>query len=291
MKQYNILLILIVSTLAVSCITPKEVQYMQPSESLVINEEGLVPYNIPEYRVTKNDIFTLNIVTTTKGDAAQFYSRFNTSGGEGSGGQSVIGSGGSGSASGARSGGFGGNDARFYFNGLKQNSEGEIYIIGIGNVKAEGRLIEDIRNEIQTRVNENFLQDKTDVRLNIDGISYYILGDIETTGLTGEKSSYSQNLNIMEALAKNGGLNRTVDRKNITLLRRFPEGIKKVQLDLTREDIMNSPYFWIQNGDMIYLNTRKKSFHGFGKDPLQTLTTGVSILTAGMSIFLLIKNL
>ena len=113
MKQYNILLILIVSTLAVSCITPKEVQYMQPSESLVINEEGLVPYNIPEYRVTKNDIFTLNIVTTTKGDAAQFYSRFNTSGGEGSGGQSVIGSGGSGSASGARSGGFGGNDARF----------------------------------------------------------------------------------------------------------------------------------------------------------------------------------
>ena len=289
MKQYNFLLLFLVSTLAMSCITPKEVQYIQPSESLVINEEGLVPYNIPEYRVTKNDIFTLNIVTTTKGDAAQFYSRFNTSGGEGGGGQTA--SGGGSIGSGARSGGFGGNDSRFYFNGLKQNSEGEIYIVGIGYVKAEGRLIEDIRNEIQTKVNENFLQDKTDVRLNIDGISYYILGDIETTGLTGEKSSYSQTLNIMEAIAKNGGLNRTVDRKNITLLRRFPEGIKKVQLDLTREDIMNSPYFWIQNGDMIYLNTRKKSFHGFGKDPLQTLTTGVSILTAGMSIFLLIKNL
>ena len=290
MKHYKFFLLTIISSLTISCITPKEVQYMQPSESLVLNEEGLVPYNIPEYRVTRNDIFTLNIVTTPKGDAAQFYSSFNTSGGAGGGGSQAGASGGSGAggASG-RSGGFGGNDARFYFNGLKQNSSGEIYIIGIGNVKAEGRLIEEIRNEIQEKVNENFLQDKTDVRLNIDGISYFILGDVETTGLTGEKSSYSQNLNIMEALAKNGGLNRTVDRKKITLLRRFPEGIKKVQLDLTREDIMNSPYFWIQNGDMIYLNTREKSFHGFGKDPLQTL--GVSILTAGMSIFLLIKNL
>jgi hypothetical protein len=53
---------------------------MQPNESLVINEEGLVPYNIPVYRITKNDILNLNIVTTPKGDAAQFYSSLNTSG-------------------------------------------------------------------------------------------------------------------------------------------------------------------------------------------------------------------
>ncbi|WP_449400342.1 hypothetical protein [Chryseobacterium wanjuense] len=44
---------------------------MQPNESLVINEEGLVPYNIPVYRITKNDILNLNIVTTPKGDAAR----------------------------------------------------------------------------------------------------------------------------------------------------------------------------------------------------------------------------
>jgi polysaccharide export outer membrane protein len=55
------------------------------SESLVINEEGLVPYNIPVYRITKNDILNLNIVTTPKGDAAQFYSSYNTSGGVGAG--------------------------------------------------------------------------------------------------------------------------------------------------------------------------------------------------------------
>lgn len=287
MKKLNYIIILFAALLLTSCITTKEVRYMQPSESLTLNEEGLIPYNMPEYRITKNDIFTLNIITTPKGDAAQFYSRFNTNTSGGTGGGNA---GSSGGADG-RSSGFGGGDARFYFNGIKVDSNGEIYIIGMGYLKAEGRLIKDVRDEIQQKVNENFLEDKTEVRLNMDGITYYVLGDIETTGVTGVKSSYAQSINLFEALAQNGGLNRTVDRKAVTLMRKYPEGIKKVTLDLTREDIYNSQYFWIQNGDMIFLNTRPKSFYGFGKDPMQTLTTGVSLLTTVMSIYLLLTKL
>ena len=73
MKIYKSLLLFILSAILYSCTTTKDVRYMQPNENLVINEEGLVPYNIPIYRVTKNDILNLNIVTTPKGDAAQFY--------------------------------------------------------------------------------------------------------------------------------------------------------------------------------------------------------------------------
>lgn len=288
MRIKQLLLTGLLLSMLTSCITPKEIQYLQPNEGLVINDEGLVPYNIQEYRVTKNDIFNLNIVTTPKGDAAQFYSRFNTSGGENSSGNIT----GGGTQNNSNTGGAGGRvgNSNFYFNGIKVDDNGEIYILGIGYLKAEGRTIREIRDEIQEKVEENFLKDKTDVRLNIDGITYYILGDIETTQLTGEKKAYTNTLNIMEAFASNGGLNRTVDRKNIVLQRKYPEGIKTVKLDLTREDIMNSPYYWLQNGDMIYLTTRKKSFHGFGKDPIQTLTTGVSLLTTAMSIYLLISR-
>lgn len=297
MKIKQLLLSVFILTTLASCITQKEVQYLQPNESLVINEEGLVPYNIQEYRVTKNDIFNLNIVTTPKGDAAQFYSIFNTSGGhitpiEGGGGvanNSMNNTSNNNVNSGNRANAAG--NVNFYFNGIKVDGNGDIYVIGIGYVKAEGRTISDIRNEIQGKVNENFLEEKTDVRLNLDGITYYILGDIETTMLTGEKKAYTNTLNIMEAFAANGGLNRTIDRKNVVLQRRYPEGIKTVKLDLTREDIMNSPYYWLQNGDMIYLSTRKKSLHGFGKDPIQTLTTGVSLITTAMSIYLLISRL
>ncbi|WP_373708818.1 polysaccharide biosynthesis/export family protein [Kaistella sp.] len=289
MKIFKPALLLILPFLLFSCISSKDVRYMQPNESLVINEEGLVPYNVPIYRITKNDILTLNIVTTPQGDAAQFYSALNAS-----------------SANDAKQGGSatpGGNmnvsnqgkgqagNTTIYFNGLKVDSNGDVNVFGIGYIKAEGRTIEDMTKEIQQKVNENFVDGKSEVRLNTDGITYYILGDVETVEISGEKKAHKNTLTITEALAVNGGLNRTVDRTNIVIHRKLPEGIKIAKIDLTREDVMNSPYYWVQNGDEIFLNTRSKNLNGFGKDPIQTLTTGVSLVTTAMTIYLLLTRL
>lgn len=289
MKKYTPLLFLAILLLLTSCLSTKDVRYFQPSESLVINEEGLVPYNIPEYRITRNDMLTLNIVTTPKGDAAQFYSALNSQ--PSSGGQGGIAT--TSTGGGAISGGAGntGGNSNFYFNGLKVDANGDIHVMGIGYIKAEGRTLADVAKEIQDKVNENFLEGKSEVRLNTDGITYYILGDTETTGMSGEKITHKNTLNLSEMLAINGGLNRSVDRRDIEIHRKLPEGIKIARIDLTREDAMNSPYYWVQNGDEIYLKTRAKSINGFGKDPIQTLSTGVSILGTLMTVFLLLTKL
>ncbi len=281
-KIYKNLLFLTIPFLLSSCISTKDVRYMQPNESLVINEEGLVPYNLPVYRVTKNDMLNLNIVTTPKGDAAQFYSTLNAPQGSTAAGTTA---GNTGSGNGQ------GGNSNFYFNGLKVDSNGDINIMGIGFIKAEGRTIEEITQEIQTKVNENFVEGKSQVRLNTDGITYYILGDVETTELSGEKKAHKNTLTITEAIAMNGGLNRTVDRTNVVIHRKLPEGIKIAKIDLTREDVMNSPYYWVQNGDEIFLNTRSKNLNGLGKDPIQTLTTGVSVITTALSIYLILSRL
>lgn len=282
MKFYFPAISLLFLLLVTSCISTKDVRYLQPSESLVINEEGLVPYNIPVYRITRNDILNLNIVTTPKGDAAQFYSALNTSA-EGGNGSTMTMQGGSGSGS--------GGNVNFYFNGLKVDTNGDINVFGIGYIHAEGRTLDDIQQEIQLRVNENFIEGKSQVRLNTDGITYYILGDVESVGISGEKKAHKNTLTLTEALSINGGLNRTVDRTNIVIHRKLPEGIKIARIDLTREDAMNSPYFWVQNGDEIFLTTHAKNLNGFGKDPIQTLTTGVSVLTTAMSIYLILTRL
>ena len=284
MKIYRFFLLFLLPILLYSCTTVRDVRYMQPNENLVINEEGLVPYNIPVYRVTKNDMLNLNIVTTPKGDAAQFYSALNASS---AGGASTNSAG----TGGGYGGGQGGGNSNFYFNGLKVDSKGDLNIMGIGFVKAEGRTIEDITQEIQNRVNENFVEGKSEVRLNTDGITYYILGDVETAEMTGEKKAHKNTLTLTEALAINGGLNRTIDRTNVVIHRKLPEGIKISKIDLTREDVMNSPYYWVQNGDEIFLNTRAKNLNGLGKDPIQTLTTGVSVITTAISIYLILTRL
>lgn len=287
MKFFKTLFFLGLMSLLASCVTTKDVTYFQPSESLIINEEGLVPYNIPEYRITKNDILTLNIVTTPKGDAAQFYSALYASGGTGGGGAAEN-SGGNISVSGNNSAS---GNANIYFNGLKVDANGEINIFGIGYIKAEGKTIQALSEEIQQKVNENFLEGKSQVRLNTDGITYTLVSDVETVGLTGEKKAHKNTLTLTEALADNGGLNRTVDRTNIIIHRKYPEGIKIAKIDLTREDAMNSPYYWVQNNDEIFLSTRSKNLNGFGKDPIQTLTTSVGVLTTALSIYLILSRM
>ena len=78
MKKHKLLFLIPLLVLLTSCITTKDVRYLQPNESLQLNSEGLVSYeNIPQYRITKNDMLKLNIITTPKGDAAQFYSTIN----------------------------------------------------------------------------------------------------------------------------------------------------------------------------------------------------------------------
>jgi polysaccharide export outer membrane protein len=165
---------------------------------------------------------------------------------------------------------------------------GYVYILGMGKIKAEGRTTTEIAADIQQKVNENFMPEKAEARVFLEGIRYSFVTDVD--GKNFVKVSPRATLSIMEAIAENGGLDRHVDRRNIVVYRMFPEGIKKAQIDLTREDILNSPYFWVQNGDIYMFNTRSRSFYGFGKEPIQTLTTGVSLLTTALSIYLLFSR-
>lgn len=274
MKRLNILFLATFFILT-SCISVKEVRYSQPNENLAINSEGLVSYdNMPKYRITKLDILKLNIITTPKGDAAQFYSSMYAQQNGGSAGSSST---------------TNGSESSFYFNGLKLDENGDIYIFGIGKMKAEGKTTEQLSAEIQERVNENFLPEKSEVRIFLEGIKYTFLYDLN--GKSMQKVAKENSINIYEAIAENGGLDRTIDRKNVIVYRKFPEGIKKAQIDLTREDLQNSPYFWLQNGDLVMFNTKPKSLYGFGKEPIQTLTTGVTILSTALSIYLLFSKL
>lgn len=275
MKKMITLLPFALLLMLTSCLSVKEIRYLQPNQQLNLNEDGLISYdNIPEYRIMRNDILKLNIITTPKGDAAQFYSALNTI---------------QNNAPGAGNANNNNSNNNFYFNGLKLDENGEVYVFGIGNVKALGRTTAEIAAEIQKKVNENFMPGKSEVRVLLEGIKYTLLYDLEGRSL--RRTAQEANINILEVIAENGGLDRTIDRKNVVVYRKFPEGIKKAQIDLTREDLQNSPYFWVQNGDLIMFNTKPKNVYGFGREPIQTLTTGVTLLTTALSIYLLFTKL
>ena len=151
---------------------------------------------------------------------------------------------------------------------------GRIKIGGLTKVDA-AKLLE---NEISEHVKEPIV---TIQNLNF---KISVLGEVNHPGpffLTNERIS------ILDALALAGDLTIYGNRKNV-LLMRDNNGKKEFNyFDLTSSEIFKSPYFYLQQNDLVYIDpndSRKKNARfsqsdQFNMTVVSTILTAVSILT------------
>ena len=77
-----------------------------------------------------------------------------------------------------------------------------------------------------------------------------ILGEVRNPGtyvLESEKN------NILQALGKAGDLNLTAKRDGIILIREVDGVMTHYTIDLRKSNILDSPYFYLQQNDVIYV--------------------------------------
>lgn len=243
-----------------SCIGVKDLKYLQPSENLHYNEYGLVPVIYENYRVKKDDILAMTLITSDK-NASRFLSEENTT---------------------AFKGGANNGDGRLRTSGLIVDANGYITIYGLGEFYVYGLTLNEITDLVQSKLNEVLYNDgKAEVRMNIGAIKYYMVGEIASPG---EKTESSNRVDLLQAIAKSGDLTRYADRRHIRIIREYPEGKKNIVLDITRDDILNSPYFYLQSGDQIIIDPLKEKISGLGGgttigDVTQFLSVGIQAIT------------
>lgn len=86
-----------------------------------------------------------------------------------------------------------------------------------------------------------------------------VLGEVKAPG------SYkvnSERVSIFDALGMAGDLQINAKRKNVLVMRE--DGDEKVfaQLDLTSENIIHSPFFYLQQNDVVYVEPNKARIVG-----------------------------
>ena len=98
-------------------------------------------------------------------------------------------------------------------------------------------------------------------------------------------------MNILEALAMAGDLNITARRDNIMLIRLNVDGTKNVEvLNLNDNSLITSPYFNLQQNDIIYVEPNKSKINQSWTIPpavtlaLSSIGTLVSIATLIVTI-------
>ncbi len=139
------------------------------------------------------------------------------------------------------------------------DKEGYVNFPILGKIMAAGRSKNDLRDEITTRlVNEKLLIDPiVDIRYLNYKIS--ILGEVKNPSVL---TVPNEKISLLEALGQVGDITIYGRRDNVTLIRE-ENGIKRIrEIDLTTSEIFNSPYYYLQSNDIVYVQPNKGRIAG-----------------------------
>ncbi|MDR3022546.1 polysaccharide biosynthesis/export family protein [Chryseobacterium sp.] len=168
------------------------------------------------------------------------------------------------------------------------NEEGYINFPVLGNVFAKGMTQVQLKQELETRL-KRYLTDPL-VTITLKNFNVSILGEVKNPG---QKESVSQKINIFQALGLAGDMTDFGDRTNVKLIRSGDDGSDQVvNVDLTRSDIVNSPYYYMKQNDILYVQPDKNKQVQANSNPNRALTFQIigALLTAGTLIIALTRK-
>ena len=136
------------------------------------------------------------------------------------------------------------------------SNDGTIVMPIIGTVKVGGLSKNEAESLIKSKIapylseNENVV-----VHVRMMNYKYAILGGVKSPGLY---TTQNEKVSILEAIAQAGDLTTFAYRDRIFLIRENADGQKEYhQLNINDASIITSPYYYLQQNDIIYVEPRK----------------------------------
>ncbi len=132
------------------------------------------------------------------------------------------------------------------------DTEGKINFPVLGTLKVSGLS----KSEAITMLNEKLLPYLKNPIVNINFMNYEItvLGEVNRPG---KYSVSNEKINILEALGLAGDLTIYGIRKNVLIYRENNGKVEFERIDLNSSDVFKSPYFYLQQNDIVYVEPNK----------------------------------
>ena len=254
MRRYKFLIFSLSFIFISSCIPHKDTVYLQNKDE-ALNEP--IPYNLSEvqqpYRIQVDDILNIRIKVLDQ-DNVQIFN--------------PIGEGNLNASSAERA----------YFDGFTVNLHGMIRIPTLGEFTVLGYSTEAIESMIESKLLEEQFKTTANifVTVKLAGLRYTANGEV---GSPGTNVIFKERVNIFEAIANVGEIPVTGNKKEVLIIRQYPQGQKIHRLDLTDVKVMQSPYYYIQPNDIIYVKPLKQKSIGTGETAVSTISTIATVLS------------
>lgn len=161
------------------------------------------------------------------------------------------------------------------------DSEGDINFPILGKIKLAGLTIQEANKKLQSLI----AKDVPDALVNIQIINFKvgIFGEVARSNIYTIRNN---RISIVDLIAQAGDLTINANRKNLLLIRRDNSGKSEhVRIDLTDPTLFASPYFYLKQNDILYVepNDAKKRNANYSSAQQYSLTI-VSTILSGISV-------
>ena len=132
------------------------------------------------------------------------------------------------------------------------DNEGNVEFPIVGKIQLAGKTIKEAEAQIKKLITPYF-QAGIDlvVTVRLDNYEVTVMGEVEHPGSFAVSN---QKVNVLEALAMAGDMTIYGKRDNVKILREIPDGTYEVhELDMRDANILNSPYYYLQQRDIVYV--------------------------------------
>lgn len=165
--------------------------------------------------------------------------------------------------------------------GYLVNKQGMIELPVAGKIKVEGLTTAEAKEAIRTKAMVYYKEPVVNVR--IVNFKVTVLGEVARPGayiINGEKAT------ILDALGQAGDMTIFGVRKNVVLSRLENGQQKMIRFDLNSTDIFDSPYFYLRQGDIVYVQPSKGKAAANDGAMLRTYT----IISSTLSLLVVIAS-
>lgn len=163
-------------------------------------------------------------------------------------------------------------------NGFMVDQNGNIQLPLIGSVNLAGLTTTAARELIQSKLT-TYLKEPI-VSLRLVNFKVSVLGDVSRPGVYPVQN---ERVSVAEALSLAGDLTITAVRNNVLLIREINGTRQYIRLDMQKKEIFNSPYYYLQNNDVLYVQPGNAKYAS-----VDSSYKNVSIILSALSIIALI---